>query len=130
MLSLSSLPTIYVFFWARLVCGVHKCIYIFFSFLFFSFLTSVNVQENLCPYISVSPHPWWSHGGAPVLGSSMWRFSGEGCLPKIVMTASSPGKGITSSSMGASLTSMLRDKDLVAMKFFIRLQSQSLCLMG
>jgi hypothetical protein len=76
-------------------------------------------KKDLCPYISMSPHPW----------SSVRCFSDEGCLPQIVMTASSPGKGAALPSMGALSISMHRGRDPVVMKLFIRLQSQSLCLM-
>jgi hypothetical protein len=44
------------------------------------------------------------------------------------MTVSYPGKGTILSSLGASTTSMTCGKDPVAMKLFIRLQSQSLRL--
>jgi hypothetical protein len=47
-----------------------------------------------------------------------------------IMTTSSPGKGVASPSMGASSTSMPRDRDPMVMKLFIKPQSLSLSLMG
>jgi hypothetical protein len=76
-----------------------RCTYIYIS-------VYVNVQENSCPYISTSPHPWLLQDGVPVLGLSPRRFFSEGCLPKIIMTVSSLAKGTMSPSMGASSTSM------------------------
>jgi hypothetical protein len=93
---------------------IYMCIYIY-------IFAYVNIQEKLCPYISSSPHPWLLRDGVLVLGWSPQCFNGEGCLPKIIVTVSSPGKGAASPSLGASSTSMPRDKDHVVMKLFIRL---------
>jgi hypothetical protein len=46
------------------------------------------------------------------------------------MTVSSPGKGITSPSLGTSFSYMPRVMDPEAINFFIMMQSLSLCLMG
>jgi hypothetical protein len=56
--------------------------------------------------ITASPHQWLQRDGVRMLGSSPRCISSEGCLPKIIMTASSPGKGTASPSMGASSISM------------------------
>jgi hypothetical protein len=87
-------------------------------------------KKKSCPYITASPHPWLLRDGVCMLGWSPWRFSGEGFLLKIVITLSSPGKGTTSPSTGASSIFMPQDRDPVVMKLFIRLQSRSLCLMA
>jgi hypothetical protein len=64
------------------------------------------------------PHPWQLQDGVYVLALSPRCFFGEGYLPKIIMMASSLGKG--ASSIGTSSTSMTRDRDTVVMKLFIR----------
>jgi hypothetical protein len=63
-----------------------------------------------------------------MVGSSARCFSSGEVILKIIMTVSYPGKGTILSSLGASTTSMTSGKDPVAMKLFIRLQSQSLRL--
>jgi hypothetical protein len=84
-------------------------------------LQMLMYKKKSCPYITVPSHPWLLQDGVRVLGSSPWRFSGEGCLPKIIMTTSSLGKGATSPLMGASSISMPRDRDPMVMKLLIRL---------
>jgi hypothetical protein len=86
-------------------------------------------KKKSCPYIKTSPHHWLLRDGVHALGSSLWCFFGEGCLPNIIMTASSLGKGTASLLMGALSISMPWDREPMVMKLFIKLWSQSLCLM-
>jgi hypothetical protein len=83
------------------------------------FLHMLMYKQKFASYISSCPHLWSLQDGAPLLGSSARCFSSGELLLKAIMTASSPRKGTTSSSMGASTTSVPRGRDAMAMKLFI-----------